>query len=275
MTYATDEASTEDGSPVELYEFVGTVDTFRYTNAEANVSFSGDTYYAIPLLRSAVEIPGDGGAPQLSVKMPISVPFGVPDLPGKYVFQIAPPELDLTMYRLHIASGSSITFWRGPVAAFAVKEGEVDIVVPTYIGRLVEDKIPQVNYQRYCNNTLFGDVCGVVAADFMEATTVSSISADGKTITVASMGAQPDDWAKGGDIVDATTGEKRLILSQEGNVLTILWPFSVNVVATTAVEVYTGCAHTIDTCDSKFSNTDNFTGMPFVLRQNSSSTQES
>lgn len=271
MTYEQDEASREDGNPVELYEFVGTVETWRYTSAMTDIDFGGFTYIAIPIRRSALVIPPDGDAPELAVTLPITA-----DIVANYVFQIAPPKLVLTITRLHVSTLNSGLYWRGPVTGWTVKEREVSARVPHPLAQKMEDKIPAIHYQPYCNNVLFDNSCQEPTAGNFEATTVITISGDGRTITVLSMGARANDFAKGGDIVSTVTGERRMILSQIGPVLTILWPFSIHLTTSApndAVNVFAGCDHSLDDCVNKFDNVENFTGMPFIVSQELNSTQ--
>jgi len=265
MTYTSDESSQEGGNPVELYEFVGTTTTYRYTSSDANITFDGNVYTALPITRKGISTPPDGGSPEFVLTLPVNSAVS-----ADYVFSIAPPDLLLTVYRVHGPSYllvNSITLWTGEVAGFSVKGHTVSVRVPSPLAQRMEDKIPSVHYQRLCNNVLFDSVCTATRASYLVTTTINSISSDGTVITVTSMAPEVSNWALGGEIVKTSTGERRMILDHTGNDLQILWPFSSNVVATDAVEVTAGCDHSMDNCVNKFANEDNFTGMPFVVTQ--------
>ena len=272
MTYAQDEASRESGSPIELYEFVGTIETFRITNNNQDYEFGGDTYFAVPLTRSELVVNAGSNAPELSITVPITL-----DLISKYVFQVAPQELDLTVTRVHVESGDFDTYWSGPVTAFSVKERLVTMRCPSKLGVLMEYKLPTIRYQPYCNNVLYDTVCNIPASSYLKVGTLSTINNTGKILTVSAAGLPDvaDQWARGGEIVNTDNGERRMIIDHVGNTLTILWPFSINTAVAANIGVYAGCDHSIATCSAKFINWDNFNGMPFVLTQTLSTEQES
>ncbi len=274
MTYATEEASEDSGSPIELYKFVGTSTTFRYTSSGSDETFDDgggpEVYTAIPIRRTGVTVDPDGGSPQLTVTMSV-----VQDLAARYVFQIAPPDLYLTVHRKHAGSSFSVIQWEGDVMTWSVDGGEVSFVIPNSLVSRVQEDLPRARYQPYCNNVLFDDICTLTRTGHEQATTISSISGDGRTINLASIGAFPNDWAHGGELTHSTTGESRMIVNQTGAVVTILWPFSSDVAVSDNVVAYAGCDHTLSDCKTRFltSNVDNFNGMPFILSQALNPTQ--
>ena len=263
MTYRSDEDSEEGGNPIELYEFVGTFANYYYTTSKRSVLFGGNTYEPIPMQRGRISTPADGDSPELSVELPITTPLVI-----AYALNIAPPSLVLSVYRLHSSSGAAITYWRGPVTAFTIVERMANLRVPTLMSQRMSDKIPQVNYQGHCNHRLYDSRCAVVRSGFIETPTLSVIDPIGTTLTVSSMGARPTGWANGGNITKASTGETRMVLDHTGTTIKILWPFSANLSIGNPVEVSAGCDHSIDACFNKFSNHDNFSGMPYVTDQN-------
>jgi len=275
MTYAQDEASLQDGDPVELYEFVAANQTFRYTSSGVNIDFdpgSGlQTFFPIPIKRSPVTAKGQDNQ-ELSVTIPIDT-----SLAERFVFQIAPSQLELTVYRLHQTSGFSSVFWRGPVMGWSVKERVISIRVPDRLLSRINEEVPKIKYQQLCNNVLYDGICSIPPALFQAigAITAAGISGDGRTITLASgtMAPSPDGWADGGLLTHQATGESRLIITHVGDVLTVLWPFSTSVAPLDNMVVNAGCDHSIATCVNKFSNEDNFNGMPFVLSQALNQTQ--
>ena len=58
MTYTTLETSAQSGRPVELYEFINGATAYRYTSADGDVVYGGNTYTAAPIARGAVEEAG-------------------------------------------------------------------------------------------------------------------------------------------------------------------------------------------------------------------------
>ena len=289
MTYAADEASQEGGDPIELYHFVGTNNSYFYTSGESNFDFDtppagggDDTYFATSIRRSNVGPDENGTASELSVILPYNAA-----LCSEYVFQIAPPELRLTIYRVHRTSGDYAIYWDGPVAGWNVKDREVIFRLTNDFMQRMNEKLPRASYQTFCNNVLFDSICGLARSDYREQTTISSFSSGNKVVNVASMGTRPNGWANGGDLVHDATGERRTILDHTGTALTVLWPFSAEVDVSEAVTVHAGCNHSLDHCVNKFNvnpraragggfyqgNEDRFNGMRFLVSQGVSPTQ--
>lgn len=275
MTYAQDEASLEDGDPVELYEFIGTSQTFFYTSAEEDVDFDSgsgvNTYFAIPIKRSEISAKGEDSR-EISVTLPIDT-----QLAERFVFQIAPSTLELRLFRLHRTSGFSSPFWSGPIMGWSVKERLIALRVVDPVLARINDEVPKLKYQQLCNHVLYDGICSIPPALFQASGLIAlgGISGDGRTInlTPGTMAPNPDGWANGGLLTHQTTGESRMILTHVGDTLTILWPFSTNVNVGDNMIVNAGCDHTIATCVNKFNNADNFTGMPFLISQALNPTQ--
>lgn len=276
MTYAQDEASVDSGEPVELYEFVGTSNTYRFTSSEADVTFDpgggSQTFSAIGIHRTDLEVSEDGTAPEITVKIPVDQAIVT-----EYVFGVAPPDLYATIYRIHPTTGTIATVWEGEVHAWSVEEHLASFRIPSDLVSRFEETLPVAKYKVNCNNVLYDFLCDVPSghADNFESTAIQAggISDNGLEITVGSMGIRPTGWANGGVLIHDTTGERRTIMDHTGLVLTILWPFSAAVAPTDAVTINRGCDKSLDDCVNKFANWDNFNGMPFVLSQALNPTQ--
>ena len=62
-----------------------------------------------------------------------------------------------------------------------------------------------------------------------------------------------DAYLKAGEIVCARSGERRMILNNVANTITINYPFNDLRIGDT-VELTAGCDHSFSTCTAKFSN---------------------
>lgn len=279
MTYVSDEASVESGEPTELYEFVGsdpTVNIFRYTSADADVTFDpGDgggsrTFTAMPMKRTAVQLTPEGNDPSITVTLPADC-----QMAKRYIFQIAPPNLYMTMFRCHIGVGTEevVVGWEGEVVSWGAKENLAEFVIPNDLVTRINERIPRIKYQRYCNNALYDSVCGIAkSGNNIQAATVSSFPTE-KQVIVSTVGGQPNGYWDGGEVTHAATGETRMILTQIGTQLTMLFPFSTNVDTTEAVTLARGCNHSLSDCRSfkpagrPHGNIDKFTGFVFITSQ--------
>ena len=282
MTYVSDEASVESGAAIELYEFIGSdpaVNTFRYTSADADVTFDpGDgggsrTFTTLPMKRTGVVLTADGKDPSITVTVPADC-----NLSKRYIFQIAPPDLYMTLFRCHIGVGSEevVVAWEGNVISWSVQESLARLVIPSDLAVRIEERIPRVKYQRYCNNSLYDSVCGVPkSGGNIQAATVSSFPAE-KQVSISTVGGQPNGYWNGGEVRHDATGEARMILSQVGTLLTMMYPFSANVDTSEAVTLARGCNHSLQDCltfKRPGGNTAKFTGFAFITSQQTDSKQ--
>ncbi len=258
MPYATDEISVHDGEPVELYEFVGPLVSYLYTSWHESVTHATKTYIPTPMKRTAIIGGAQGEVPPVQIELPYDS-----DLVADNAFQISPIGLFLTIRRLHTVSGDSIIYWSGEVTDIVV-HGKIAVLnVPSILSTALVSQIPSVWYQGQCNHVLYDSRCTIVRASNKVSTTISAILTDEVTIQVGSVGAEPDDTFRAGEIVIPSLVERRLILRQSGTVLTINFPFRAAQVGN-PVDLYKGCDHTPTVCRDKFSNIVNFGGHPFV-----------
>ena len=88
------------------------------------------------------------------------------------------------------------------------------------------------------------------------------------TISLKNMGAaKGNGWADGGFVCYGVL-DYRLVLTQVGDVLTLVLPFYEPVLGN-KVTAYAGCDHCLTgDCQHKFVNTDNFGGFPYVPTKN-------
>jgi hypothetical protein len=84
MTYTAYETSVSDGQPVELYEFLNGATYYRYTSADGDVTYGGNTYTAVPIARGAVEATSETA--RLALEITCARTVGVLDL-----FALMPP----------------------------------------------------------------------------------------------------------------------------------------------------------------------------------------
>jgi uncharacterized phage protein (TIGR02218 family) len=120
-------------------------------------------------------------------------------------------------------------------------------------------------YQKQCPHVLYSASCGVSAAAEKVTRTVSSIT--GLDVTVSSLSGFSDGYFAGGYIEWITGGftERRSIRGHTGNVLTVNFqPYGL----AGSVDIYPGCDHTLTTCNTKYSNSANYGGMPYIPTKN-------
>jgi len=262
MTYAAIETSVQSGRPVELYEFLNGTEYFRYTSADGDVAYGGNTYIAVPIARGAVEATSETA--RLALAITCARHLGVLDL-----FSLLPPAtiVAVTVKRLHAGDGEAITLWMGRVLNVTFNNVSAEIhceSVYTSVKRVGLRRL----YQKGCPHVVYGPGCGLSRATFKTTTTVSSIS--GTALTLAGVGAFADGYFAGGYLEwESASGyfERRAIRSQVGAVVTIGFPLP-GIAAAATVGLYPGCDHTLTTCIGKFNNRLNYGGMPHFPSKN-------
>ena len=263
MTYSQKENSVSEGAPIEIFKFEGTYRDYLYTNCDRDITFMGETYKAIAIRRDTAVI-GDQSqdGQEMTIEMPQTEMIVV-----DYVFGIAPPDLNLTIYRCHQGldfDTNAIIFWKGVVTGFNVEGDIAKARVPSILENVFSGNLPNYFYQQSCNHTLYDTRCGIDQALFSSTAVVTAI--DGQEITVGSDGFD-DGFLVGGIISIPGKNESRMILANSGEVLRVFFPFS-NLSVGDTVNLSAGCDHSIATCRSKFNNGRRFGGFPYVPKDN-------
>ena len=261
--YDDAEQSAHGGSPVEGYKFTGTFNNYYYTSADQDVTIDGQLYETALISRKAIEV---GTQEDSHLDLELEIPFDLP-LATDYAFQISPPNLTLEILRYHEGTNPAsdwIVVWKGIVTSFSASGHIVKVRVPSIFSVFLNGEVPSVYYQNMCNHVLYDDRCKLLSSSFQQDTTVTLVDID--LITVADDGFA-DGFLRAGEIVNTTKGERRLIIDNVSDVVTINFPF-INAEVGDSVSLFAGCDHAFTTCRDKFSNTLNFGGFPYVPSDN-------
>lgn len=258
MSYDAAETSVQGGSPVECYTFTrGTEVIARYTSAEADVTVDSETWEAWPggLARGPVTISGEDGRGALRVTV-------ARDFPIAELIHLRPRTgvIGCTVYRHHRddLSLGVIPIFAGRVLS-ARRAANGDRILAIEPRSIAQNRIGLHRVcQPSCNHELYGPLCRLDMADWDHATTIVSIS--GTALEVA-------DVASGmpytGGIVAYTDADGitdyAYIEEADGTTLTLDLAIY-GAVATEAVTLYPGCDWTMTTCDTVFSNSENYGG---------------
>ncbi len=266
MTLSADEKTVHDGQPKELYDFEldgGDVAAYYLTDFEQDLSVLGNTYLSVKALkRSPIVTDGPAMVSDINVTMPYNQP-----LIDEICFRIPPRAVRLTIRRYHISIVDVGIIWKGEVTQTTVQGREAMLSVPSQISRSLQILVPTAACQGLCVHMLFDDQCdptGTLRTGHDRAVTVSAIdSVDPRIITVNSVGAEPDQTYRGGELLRDSDGEERTVLDQTGVIVSVDIPFR-NLAVSNPMTLFEGCDHTIATCRTKFLNKDNFTGFPNI-----------
>lgn len=260
MTYDASEQSVQGGAPVELYQFARNAKIWRFTSAEADIVDSSETWESAPITRTAVETTTEQARNALTLTVPRD--FEIADL-----FRISPPTdvIALTVYRYHRGEEDDVAvIWMGRVLNVSFEGARATITCEPVSASIKRQGLRRL-YQKQCPHVLYGPGCTVDKEAHKIDTVITDAS--GVTVTVAALLSKP--YAGGWIQYEDADGnfERRFIRSFSGLVLTLNYPFN-GLDSATAVTVYPGCDHTMETCDSVYANILNYGGQPFQPEKN-------
>ena len=263
MTWLDDEKSATNSKPVELFTFTSPVQTYRLTSYHRDFVYSANTYEAVVGSRSSLTSHGaTASTDDFTVELPASHPL------VKYYAEGAPPrELKVAVDRYQQVSGVALRVGEGYVSGPSFKGRMASFRVPG-LSDLFAVALPSVSASKICQHILYDARCTIVRTSFDVITTVATIAADRKSITVNSIGGNPDQWAQHGELLFSATTERRTIASQVGTTISFRYRLPPNIFVADAVTVFAGCDHLVGTCKTKFNNVPNFGGIPKLPASN-------
>jgi len=262
MTYSVLEASAYSGAPVELYEFNRGVDYWRFTSADEDQTWNGQTFVRAALTRSTLDESSEMN--KINLEITLSRDNAVADL-----FRLYPPGdvVTVKIWRRHRGDADAVLVWIGRVLNCEWRGGEAFLhSEPAYTS--IRRNALRRHYQRQCPHVLYGAACGINRALFKVAGTVAAIG--GNTVQVNAAGGRADGYFAGGFLAwnsAAGVSDNRMVTGHAGVTLTLAAPI-VGLAVGDTVDLYPGCDHTLSTCKNTFANTLNYGGWPYIPLKN-------
>lgn len=262
------EASVHDSLPIELYEFVGSYKNYFFTSAAEPVVFSGRTYLPVPgMARSDVRA---GTSTEDNIVCKVTLPVNT-DVIADYGFQVTPPRLFLTVYRLYRDQLPYETnyriYWKGEVTNISIKGRDAVMDVPSVFASVLASACPSVYFQTPCNFVLYDpDTCKVPRAPNSVDTVIDEVLASGQVLKLLSYGAFPVTEFIAGEVYISSQSERRMVIGADLGTgeITLNYPLGRAVVGT-AIQITRGCDHAWQGhCKTRFNNTENNGGHPLV-----------
>jgi len=257
MTYESIEPTVDSGMPIILLEFSQGDETYRFTSYDKNYTYSGyiyqPTYFSFDRLRQTA----DPFKNDLNISFNQSNTFAF----QQAVYRNSEPTT-VIVRRGHVDDGDFFIQWKGRVIGREINNSEINLVCESVFTKLKAIGL-RAKYEHYCRHTLYSAQCAANKPSKTVVGTVDSVS--GNVISISEVDALADGYFDLG-VVDIG-GVKRAVLSHIGANLSLLSPFDTNILGLSA-SVSAGCNKTLAICDSKFSNTINFGGFPYIPVRN-------
>lgn len=262
MTFFDTEASRDSASPRELYLFTQGDREWAWTGADADVSWFGRVYAKTGIARTAIDFSQEDTAGNIDIIVP-----AINEVAQLFVGLPPSPQVYVTVTRVHRDGRSGIMFVGRVSRPTFTEDLEARLTCVPLPGALSRP-IPSLTYQRQCNWALYGADCGISAAAFRDAATLSVVS--GYVIRSSTFSSHPDGWYTGGwaELTSGTrAGDKRGITKHVGDELTLTAPFQ-GVVPGDTVYAFAGCDRTETTCKNKFNNLERHMGFNRIPDKN-------
>jgi len=258
------ERSAYLGEPVELYKFVYSPTTQRYTSTDRNITVTGDgTYAAEAISRDPIDFTNEDTASTITIRVPRT--NAVAQL---FVNYLPTVPVGVTIYSKHRNDPEVRVRFVGKVVSASFEDPAAALVCAP-ISQVLRRKIPSIVFQSHCNWPLYGGGCGVAKASFKDSGTV--LSQVGSVVRAAVFATRPDGWYENGWVQITSgvqNGQRRFVVRHVGDAVTVMNPFSVIGLFAAAIDGFAGCDRTEATCVSKFANLVNHMGWPRIPTRN-------
>lgn len=254
MSFDATETSLHDATTLRLYDFNRLFKHWRYTSADRDIVYNGQTY-------KAVAISDDGKTESGEVAQEAFTITGPLDLDVADQFKVVPPsqKIVVTVLDLHQDDAAAEVFWTGQIAKVSRPSGKVQIVCESIISAARTQGL-SIGWQRTCPYTTYDVNCGANKAAQRVAATLTAVASN--TVQAAAFAGAPLNLAGGSLEWTNTDGlpEARMILDHAGDTLTLL-PSSFGLVAGMDVSAYPVCDFTPAGC-ALINDPANFGGVP-------------
>ena len=255
MNYQEKETQEQQVDSFETYLFVNDNGSWAYTSYNEDVTVGGSTFQTVPISRSGFSKDLENGIVKCIISAPITTIF------AQYVaaFPIIPTMVQIIRYFADDTTSGVLVF-NGTINSITFNKQVANAECLSSMNEL-NNKVPGVYIQTYCNNTLYGTVCGLNKGTYIDTVVVTLDVDDLAHMTTPGLAGVPDNFYTMGEMV--FNNDSRLITKQTGLDLYIHFPFR-DLISGDSVDIYEGCDMSGITCNNKFNNLSNFVGMPYV-----------
>lgn len=251
----------------ELYRFVEGDRDFIYTvtSADSEEQYGGKTYEPIPICRDEVESKGEMSKENVTISFSLDNPIA-----RKWFLSSLDFPLTVTVFSKDLATEIVETEWKGRLASVSPTKSQLEFTFESVFTSLRRMGLRQ-RYQVNCPHALYGKGCNLNKEDFAVIGSVTDVS--NAVVTVPAAAGYADGFFSSG-IFEDMDGNLRFILSHVGSTLTLIRPMNtlIDYAAANgypvACRLFPGCNRTVDICNGRFGNLNNYGGFPFIPGKN-------
>jgi hypothetical protein len=262
-TYDDQDQSVHDSQPIECYLFEGPNFTMGYNDSDEDVTVNGQLYTKNNVGRDSIKVGTSIGQTRVTG---VFVPFDS-EVAIEFGYLLSPDFLNVTIIRLErgtVYDTDHKVVWLGRAMGFSTSGLMVKVDTQSAGQSGMTLQLLTAYWQRTCNFDLYdADTC---KADKSANTVTSTVTVVGPSaITVVDDGFA-DHVLPVGEVTNDRTGEKRLIIDNLANVITLSFGFT-DVIVGDTVTIVKGCKHTSEDCILSFDNILNYGGYRFIPRK--------
>lgn len=266
----------------DLYTFTlasGVV--LRYTSAQINIVYDGNTYQAAFLDSAPGFHRGQWSCTRglQSNEMEIDILFDASTLlngvaPAAFVnaggFDNCNVRIDKALapdWSNPVVNGV-VNLFVGIVGQAKTEAGKIDLTVNDMLAYL-QTTFPSNYVLPQCNHCLFDAGCGLTKATYAAEGTVTAAGGSPTLTVFGTTLTQADGWFALGSVVWTSGKNNGLVCpvksyTNANGQITLIYPTGVVPAVGDTFTAYPGCDKTQSTCTSKFNNTTHFRGFPYV-----------
>lgn len=265
MPYITTEASEQEGSPVEVYEFFMANKRYLISSGGVRdqVTFNGFRCESLPISRGQVVYTSDNQKSALDVVIPDDVTFA-----RDYITKGNSNSCTLNIHRFHASDntqGNSVVYWKGRVLGARFDDNHITLQCESVFSSIARAGLRQ-QYTLYCRHALFSSPCRLIRDNFKYPATLAEPStAFGVKLNGLPTNVLQDKPGLTGGVMD-DGNDRYSILSHSGQNIVLDKPCKLN--AGAAVTVYAGCNKTKEYCKDAMNNIENFGGFSWMPLRN-------
>ncbi len=257
MNFDGIETSLASGKPIRLYLFErGASLRWAYTGPDRDITYQNVDYLRREISDDGIRQSGESSADALTITGPASLAVA-------QLYRGAPPsdEITLTIRDMHFGDTEALVSWSGSISDVNFPAVDRCEIVCESLAASLQRQGLRLAWQRNCPYALGDRNCKVDMEPLAVPGTV--ITLDGTTLSATAWAGYPDGWFAGGWVQWPVGGgefDRRGIESHVGGVLGLLGG-TAGLALNQVLTGYPGCSRTIQVCQDKFTNSDNYGGV--------------
>lgn len=170
MSYDLIEVSTQDGRPVELYEFQRNGEFFRFTSADVIVNDGTNDFTPIAIERSSIGQTDDFSKASINIEF-----MRDEDFANSFLRYSPDSPTTLTIKREHFGDGEFIVYWKGRVGGVSADGSRIKLECESVFSSLQRQGL-RARYQRMCRHVLYDNNCTIDINQFSVPAIVTTIT---------------------------------------------------------------------------------------------------